>query len=242
MQIEHAELTIATRDGPMTAFVCGPAPEQGRPRPAVLLLMEAFGLTSHIRDVAMRIAGEGYVVLAPDLYHREPGQRTFSYDDVDEAMATMYRLDFTGGLESDLRAALAHLKARPDVRADRVGVTGFCLGGGITFFCAVALSGEIAAAAGFYGMVPNEWLEKVDAIDVPLLLFFGGLDPFIPLGRAAQIKARLAEAGKDARVEVYREADHGFFCHERDSYDAAAAEDSWRTLTAFFATHLCAAR
>jgi carboxymethylenebutenolidase len=240
MRIDHAEVTIATADGPMAAFLCAPA--EAGPRPAVLLLMEAFGLTAHIRDVARRIAAEGYVVLAPDLYHREPGQRTFSYDEPDEAMATMHRLDLAGGLEGDLRAALGWLKVRPEVRADRVGVTGFCLGGGITFFCAVALSDEIAAAAGFYGMVPNEWLERVGAIAVPLVLFFGGQDPFIPLGRVAQIKARLDEAGKDARIELYPDADHGFFCHERDSWDAAAAADAWLKLTAFFRTHLGDAR
>lgn len=241
MQIEEAEPTLATPDGPMRAFTCAPAGAPGARHPGVLLLMEAFGLTGHLRDVARRIAREGYVVLAPDLYHREPGKRTFGYDDVEEAMATMYRLDFKGGLERDLRAALAFLKARPDVRAERIGVTGFCLGGGVTFFCAVALSAEIAAAAGFYGMVPNEWLERVDAIGVPLVLFFGGLDPFIPLGRVAQIRSRLAEAGKDARIELYREADHGFFCDERESYDPAAAADSWQKLTAFFARHLRAA-
>src|SRR5262245_14505410 len=102
--MQQAELTIATPDGPMSAFVC--APPDGGPRPGVLLLMEAFGLTSHIRDVARRIAAEGYVVVAPDLYHREPGQRTFGYDEVEQGLAAMYRLDFKGGVERDLRAAL----------------------------------------------------------------------------------------------------------------------------------------
>jgi carboxymethylenebutenolidase len=200
--------------------------------------MEASGVTPHLRDVARRIAAAGYVVLAPDLYHREPGPRTFGYDEAEEAMHAMYRLDLAHGLERDLRAAIAQLKAQPGVRADRVGVTGFCLGGGVTFFCAAALSNEIAAAAGFYGMVPNEWLERADAIRVPLLLFFGGLDQWIPLGRVAQIGRRLDEAGADARIELYREADHGFFCDERDSYDASAAADSWQKLIAFFARHL----
>jgi dienelactone hydrolase len=238
MHVLDTEPILDTPDGPMHAFCCSPADPGDAPRPAVLLLMEAFGLTSHIRDVARRIAREGYVVLAPDLYHREPGQRTFGYEEVEDAMQLMYRLDLAGGLERDLRAALAWLKARPDVDGERIGVTGFCLGGGVTFFCAVTLSSEIAAAAGFYGMVPNEWLERVDAIEVPLLLFFGGLDPYIPLGRVAQIQQRLAEAGKDARIELYREADHGFFCDERDSYDAEAAADAWPKLTAFFAQHL----
>lgn len=238
MRTIDTELVVDTPDGPMVAFCVAPAGSGERPRPGVLLLMEAFGVTAHLRDVARRIAGEGYVVLAPDLYHREPGQRTFGYDEVEEAMQAMYRLDLADGLERDLRAAVGWLKVHPSVRADRIGVTGFCLGGGVTFFCAAALSDEIAAAAGFYGMVPNEWLERADAIRVPLLLFFGGLDPWIPLGRVAQIKQRLDEAGADARIELYRDADHGFFCDERDSYDAAAAADSWQKLTAFFACHL----
>lgn len=241
MDTTDTELVVDTPDGPMAAFCAAPADAGERARPGVLLLMEAFGVTPHLRGVARRIAAEGCVVLAPDLYHREAGQRTFGYDEVEDAMQAMYRLDLADGLERDLRAALAWLKAQPGVRADRVGVTGFCLGGGVTFFCAATLSDEIAAAAGFYGMVPNEWLERADGIRVPLLLFFGGLDPWIPLGRVAQIKQRLDEAGTDARLELYREADHGFFCDERDSYDADAAADSWQKLTAFFARHLHAA-
>lgn len=238
MELESSGVVIDVAGSAMDAFVCAPA--DPAPKPGVLLLMEAFGLTSHIREVARRIAGEGYVVLAPDLYHREPGQRTFGYDEVDEGMAAMYRLDFAdgGAVESDLRAALAFLERRADVAAGRIGVTGFCLGGGLAFLAAVRLSDRIAAAAGFYGMVPNAWLEAAERIDVPLLLLFGGLDPFIPLGRVAQIQSLLARLGKDARIEVYREADHGFFCDESESYDRAAAEEAWRELTGFFRNHL----
>jgi len=235
MSLGEQEPTIDTPDGPMAAFCAGPGETSAVPRPGIVLLMDAFGLTPHLRGVARRLAAEGHVVLAPDLYHREPGRRTFGYDDEDEAMQLMHRLDLAGGLERDLRAALAWLAARPGVRADRIGVAGFGLGGGVAFYAAIALSDQLAAAAGVYGIVPNAWLERVDEIRVPLLLLFGGLDPYVPLGRIAQIKLRLAEAGKDAEVVVYREADHGFFCDESDTYDAAAAQDAWRQVRDFFA-------
>src|SRR5262245_50896589 len=235
MQMAQTDVTVSTPDGQMPAFLCIPAePSQ---KPAVLLLMEAFGVTPHIRDVAVRIANEGYVVLTPDLYYRELPNNKFGYDEVEPAMSMMYRLG-SKSVEEDIRAALAYLKSRPDVYADRVGVTGFCLGGGLTFMTACKLSAEIAAAAPFYGMVRDEWIEAVSHITVPVYLFFGGADPFIPLTRVQQIEARFQELGKEYTVKVYPDADHGFFCHERSSYNRLAAEDSWRELTAFFAQHL----
>jgi carboxymethylenebutenolidase len=235
VQIEQTEVMILTPDGQMPACLCTPA-ERGR-KPAVILLMEAFGVTPHIRDVAARIANEGYVVLTPDLYYRELPHNKFGYDEVEQAMAMMYRLDL-GKFVEDIRAALAHVKAQPDVSPERIGVTGFCLGGGLTFLTACTLSAEIAAAAPFYGMVRDAWIEAVTYITVPVYLFFGGADPFIPLERVHQIESRFKELGKEYTVKVYPDADHGFFCHERSSYNRVAAEDSWREFTRFFHTHL----
>lgn len=129
MQIEQTEVIIPTPDGQMPAFLCTPT-EYVR-KPAIILLMEAFGLTPHIQDVATRIANEGYVVLTPDLYYRELPNNKFGYDEVDQAMAMMYRLDFGQSMEEDMQAALTYVKARPDVYPEKVGVTGFCLGGGL---------------------------------------------------------------------------------------------------------------
>lgn len=238
MDLQRADVTVSTPDGQMPAFVCAPA-APGR-KPAVLLLMEAFGVTSHIRDVAARIAAEGYVVLTPDLYYRELPNNTFEYDEVEQAMAMMYRLDFGRPMEQDLHAALTHLKSRSDAQADRVGVTGFCLGGGLTFFAACRLSSEIAAAASFYGMVLDEWIDAVKGVTVPVYLFFGGADPFIPEERVRQIESRFRDLGREHTVKVYPGADHGFFCHERSSYHREAAEDAWQELMRFFGRHLSA--
>ncbi len=236
MQIEQTEVMIPKPDGQMPALLCTPA-ESGR-KPAVILLMEAFGLTAHIRDVAARIANEGYVVLAPDIYYRELPNNKFGYDELEQAKAMMYRLDFGKSLEEDIQAALAYVKSRPDVYSDRVGVTGFCLGGGLAFFTACKFSDVIAAAAPFYGVVLDEWIDAVTNITVPIYLFFGDLDPFIPLERIRQIESRFKELSKEYTLKVYPDADHGFFCHERSSYNRLAAEDSWHELTQFFHKHL----
>ncbi|MBD2213454.1 dienelactone hydrolase family protein [Nostoc linckia FACHB-104] len=236
MQIEQTEVIISTPDGKMPAWLC--TSTKNERQPAVLLLMEAFGLTSHIKDVAVRIAQEGYVVLVPDLYYRELPNNKFGYEEVEQAMAMMYRLDFGKPMEEDIQAALTYVKSRTDVYPDKVGVTGFCLGGGLSFFTACYLSPEIAAAAPFYGMVLDEWLFAVKNITVPVYLFFGDKDPFIPGDRIKQIESCFQELGKEYILKVYPDADHGFFCNERSSYNPSAAADSWRELTQFFHKHL----
>jgi carboxymethylenebutenolidase len=227
---------ISTPDGQMPAFLYKSA--KGGQEPAVILLMEAFGLTPHIRDVAARIANEGYVVLTPDLYYRELPNNKFEYSEVEQAMAMMYRIDFGKPVEEDMRAAIAYMKSQPDVSPERIGVTGFCLGGGLTFLAACKFSDEIAVAAPFYGMVLDEWIEAMTNIKVPIYLFHGGVDPFIPLERIQQIESRFKELGKEYILKIYPDADHGFFCNERSSYDRLAAEDAWHELTQFFHKHL----
>jgi carboxymethylenebutenolidase len=235
MQIEQSEVMIQTPDGQMSAFLCTPVELERVP--AVLLLMEAFGLTAHIHDVATRIAKEGYIVLVPDLYYRELNKK-FGYDEVEQAMAMMWRLDFGKPMEADLQAALGYLKTRSHANPDRIGVTGFCLGGGLTFLTACKFSAEIAAAAPFYGMVLDEWIMAVENVTVPVYLFFGGRDPFISRDRIHQIETRFQELGKEYTLKVYPDAEHGFFCNERSSYNRLAAEDAWRELMQFFRKHL----
>ncbi|GFE70073.1 dienelactone hydrolase family protein [Chroococcus sp. FPU101] len=236
MQIKETEVIISTPDGQMPAYLyTGTASER---KPAVLLLMEAFGLTQHIRDVATRIANEGYVVLVPDLYYRELPNNKFNYDEVKTAMAMMYRLDFGTPIEKDLQAALNYLKFLPNVYREQIGVTGFCLGGGLSFLAVCQFSDEIAAAAPFYGIVLDKWLDQIANLTVPVYLFFGGADPFIPLERIHQIESKFKEFDKSYQIKVYSDANHGFFCHERSSYNPSAAEDAWGELMKFFAKHL----
>ena len=135
--------------------------------------------------------------------------------------------------------AIYQIPATPNVNSNnRIGVTGFCLGGGLSFLTACKFSDEIAAAAPFYGMVLDEWIDAVKDITVPVHLFFGGIDPFIPRDRIRQIESRFQELGKDYTLKVYPDAGHGFFCHEHSDYKPSAAEDAWLQLTRFFKRHL----
>jgi dienelactone hydrolase len=231
---EHGE-TVEVPSGPgaMPCFVARP-PGDG-PWPAVLVVHEAFGLNGHIRDVARRIAGEGYVALAPDLYWRGGTGRVAGYDRLPEAIALMRSLR-DDQVVADVDAAIAFLHRRPDVRAGGVGITGFCMGGRISFLAACELPGKLAACAPFYGGgIP---VEKTPALGAPLLAFFGEKDGFIPREAVETLRAALTRAGKEAEVVVYPGADHGFFCDERASYQKAAADDAWKRLLAFLGRHL----
>lgn len=236
MSIERLDVMIATTDGQMPTLVYIPA--DLTPRPAILLLMEAFGITPHIQDVATRIANEGYVVLIPDLYYRQLPNNKFGYDEVEKAMAMMWSLDFGKPMEADLQASLSYLKSRSDVQPGKIGVTGFCLGGGLSFLTACKFSDRIVLAAPFYGMVFDEWIEAVTDITVPIYLFFGGIDPFIPINRINQVESRFKALDKEFSLKVYPDATHGFFCNDRNSYNRAAAEDSWHELIQFFHKYL----
>lgn len=124
MQIEQTEVLIPTPDGQMPAFLY--TPTEPKRKPAVIVLMEGFGLIPHIRDVAARIANEGYVVLAPDLYYRELPNNKFGYDEVELARGAINRyIQSIESVQEDIQAALAYVKSQPDVNPERVGITGF---------------------------------------------------------------------------------------------------------------------
>jgi carboxymethylenebutenolidase len=230
-----SRVEIAAEAGSMPCYLA--EPEGPGPFPAVVVIMEAFGLLPHIEQVADRLAGEGYVALAPDFYYRELPDNKVGYDRLPEAIALMQKVD-DGKFTQDMGAVLDFLAAQSNVDASRVGVTGFCMGGRLSFLTACALPERVAAAAPFYGGGITGHLGQADAITSPLLLFFGENDAFIPLDQVEQIEARLGELGKQFEVKVYSGAEHGFFCDERASHHPEAAADAWQRLRSFFAAHL----
>ncbi len=224
---------IGTADGTMSAFLARPT--AAGPHPAVLVIMEAFGLNRHIQGVATRIAAAGFVALAPDMYYREPNA-VVAYDQLPDAIRLMSGLR-DDSIVADVRAAVAHLQSLACVRGDRIGITGFCMGGRISFLSACAIP-EIKASAPFYGGGIGGLLDRAPTITCPLLFFFGDQDAFIPNDEVTKITETLRDLKKAAEVQIYPGAPHGFFCDERDSYRAAAAGDAWRRLTTFLALHL----
>src|SRR5215468_5803362 len=244
MEITSGMVQVKTADGNMQAFSARPA-AAGK-YPGAVVVMEAFGLNGHIKDVAGRVASEGYVVLAPNLYYRE-NNAVVGYDQLQDAIRLMMGL-WDDKIVKDMGAAISYLQQQPEVRADRIGVTGFCMGGRVTFLTACQ-NPAVKAAVPFYGggigsvMQPGERtpkapLEYADKLAAPMLLFFGEKDAFIPLDEVERIKSRLAALKKDAETVVYKGADHGFFCNERPSYNAEAAKDAWGRLLKFFEKHL----
>lgn len=233
MTTNSSTVQIATPDGNMTGHLARPAGE-GR-RPAVLVIMEAFGLNAHIKGVADRIAAKGYVALAPDIYHRQPNA-VVGYDELPEAIRLMTSVT-DAQILADVSAAVAFLQADAAVDGARIGLTGFCMGGRISFLSACNVP-AITAAAPFYGGGIGALLDQADKISCPLLLFFGDQDAFIPNDEVAKITQTLADLKKNAEVKVYAGAPHGFFCDERDSYRPDAARDAWERLGTFFNKHL----
>jgi carboxymethylenebutenolidase len=198
------------------------------PAPAVIVIQEWWGLNDHIKDVATRFAREGYVAVAPDLYSRLGNKVTA---DPNEAGTLMMSLEKPDGV-ADLLAVVAHLKTAAGVRADRIGVTGYCMGGSYTTLLACS-SPDIRAAAAFYGEVPDD--ATLSRLQCPLLYVYGTEDGWIQMKDVERLRDGLARLGKTAEVHIYPGAPHAFFNNTRpDVYRQTEAADAWaRTLRLF---------
>jgi carboxymethylenebutenolidase len=233
MEIRSEMVEVAAPGGRMPAQVAHPV-AAGR-FPGVIVVQEAFGLNGHIKEVARRLAAEGYVTLAPDLFYRGGAGRTAGYGELPKAIGMMSALK-DGETVEDVAAAVARLERETAVRADALGITGFCMGGRVSYLAACALPEKFKAAVPFYGGgIP---VERTDGLACPVLALFGEDDSYIPLTQVVHLRAEASRLGKRVDVVVYPKAGHGFFCDERDSYRPEAAADAWRRLLAFFAQHL----
>jgi carboxymethylenebutenolidase len=238
MEVTGSTIELNSPDGRIDAFEA--KPKDAGTYPGIVVLMEAFGLNDHIKKVTERIAREGYVAIAPDLYYRE-GERIVPYNDLQKAIGIMNRLKDAQVMD-DVGAAIAHLKSQNNVKAGSIGVTGFCMGGRFTYLSAAHHSKDVKAAVAFYGggipMGKPSPLSRSGEISCPIYLFFGGKDPLIPQEHVTEINKTLTANNVDFQTKIYPEATHGFFCDDRASYHEAAAQDAWGRTKAFFAQHL----
>jgi carboxymethylenebutenolidase len=204
-------------------------PDGEAARPAVVVIQEWWGLNEHIKDVTRRFAGEGYVALAPDLYH---GQVT---TEPDEARKLVMELDMAEAVK-EIQRALDYLQEQPYVQGPQVGIVGFCMGGGLVLQTALA-EDDLGAGVVFYGR-PLE-PEQAAQVKAPILGLFGSEDGGIPVDAAQAMHAAFDEAGIENEIRVYEGAQHAFFNDTRDSsYDPEAAADAWPRTLAWFQTHL----
>ena len=228
-------VTLATADqGSMNAYTAWP--EGPGPFAGLLLLQEAFGVNHHIRQVADRLAREGYAVIAPELFHRSaPAGFEASYTDFSTVTPHLQALQ-TEGLEQDLRAAHGWLMRQPRVRKDRTGSIGFCLGGRVSFLANIIL--PLSASVSYYGSNIPALLNRSSEIHAPHLFFWGGLDKHIPASQMDSITGSLKQAGKPFTQVLISYADHGFHCDERASYNPQAAAEAWAMTCAFLRNRL----
>jgi carboxymethylenebutenolidase len=239
-QITTQLLTLPVADGTsMGAFIARPAGDSAKP--GILVFQEAFGVNAHIRSICERLAGEGFIALAPELYHRTAPGFEGRYDDFNAIMPHMKALT-EAGLEADVRAAHKALAAEPLLDRDHIVSIGFCMGGRISFLADSLL--PLRAAVSFYGggIAPNPMgpglLSRAKDLHAPILMFWGGLDKHIGVDQPRAVVDALREAKKPyVNVEI-SEADHGFFCDARPSYNPIAAAHAWGLTLAFLHTFL----
>ncbi|MBV5261366.1 dienelactone hydrolase family protein [Synechococcus moorigangaii CMS01] len=216
------------------------------PQPAVIVVQEIFGVNRHIRDVADRIARLGYVAIAPAIYQRLAPGFEVGYTPEDVKVGRQYK-EQTKATEllSDLQATIDYLYRLPQVKPTGVGSIGFCFGGHVVYLGASLP--EMKATASFYGagittFCPGETtkvtLDYTPEIHGKLYGFFGMADASIPAAQVDQIEAALKTHQVDHKIFRYPEADHGFFCDRRASYNEQAAQAAWQEVQTLFAETL----
>jgi carboxymethylenebutenolidase len=212
------------------------------PWPAVIVLMEIFGVNSHIRSVTERLAAEGYVAIAPNYYHRSTNNLELGYSESDMAQGWAHKNQTTReGLLIDIRATIQFLQAQKNVEPkDKMACIGFCFGGHAAFIAASIK--EVAVTASFYPggvatSAPGDGEPTVthsQEIDGEILCLFGENDTLIPHVDTVTIETALQQAGVRHEIIRYGNTGHGFFCDQRESYDPSAAEDAWVRVKALF--------
>lgn len=227
------QLTIHTADGDFQCYVARPAAAVA---PVIVIIQEIFGVNVGIRSIADAYAAKGYIAVAPDIFWRaEPGLELSESqpDDVTKAFAMYNAYDVTKGVQ-DIAATVTAARTLPGA-SGKVGVTGYCLGGLMTFLSAAGTDAD--AFVAYYGGGIDSHLDKVPSIKRPLLVHLAGADAYIGVDAQAAIKASLA--GKpDTEVHIYPGCDHAFARPDGSHHDAAAATLANARTDAFFQQHL----
>jgi carboxymethylenebutenolidase len=233
--VSTEKITLNVADGTsMSAYVATPAGADKAP--GLLVFQEAFGVNAHIRDVTERFAGQGYVAIAPELFHRTGPGFEGVYSNFPACMPHMQALT-PDGLIADARAAFDWLQKNPRVLPNATGSVGFCMGGRVSFLANSAL--PLKAAISFYGgnIVPA-LLPRAAAQHGPILFFWGALDSHIPKENIRAIVDAMQEAKKTYVNVEFSDADHGFFCDARPSYKETAARQAWDLSLRFLSTYV----
>jgi carboxymethylenebutenolidase len=218
----------------MNAYVARPSTDSRHP--GLLVFQEAFGVNAHIRDVTERLAREGYVAIAPELYHRTAPGFEGKYDDFAAVRPHLQAMTEKGTIE-DIRAAYEWLKSSAHVLPDKIASIGFCLGGRTSFLAGATL--PLQASISFYGgQIAPALLPRAADMHAPILFFWGGLDKHIGPEQTRAIIDEFNRLNKTYVNVEFSNADHGFFCDARPSYNPAAASLAWSLTKTYLILHL----
>jgi carboxymethylenebutenolidase len=231
------EVKIPVADGEIPAYRAMPA--TGGPFPVVLVVQEIFGVHEHIKDVCRRFAKQGYCAVAPELYARQGD--VSKYTDYKQIFAEVVSKVPDAQVMSDLDAAVAWAARTGSGDTARVGVTGFCWGGRITWLYA-AHSATLKAGVAWYGRLvgaatplqPKYPIDVAAELKAPVLGLYGGQDQGIPLADVEKMRAALAAAKQPSEIHVYPDAPHGFHADYRPSFREGDARDAWRRCLEWF--------
>ena len=223
------DVEFTANGGKATGYLA--EPEGDGDAPALVVLQEWWGVDDHIRDVCDRFAAEGFLALAPDLFHGE------TTDQPDEAQQKMMALNMDEA-EKEMKGAVTYLLDH-DRSNGQVGSVGFCLGGGLSVWAATA-NDKVGAVSTFYYVMPHGKPDFSALDGVPVQGHFGTADEFVSVEDAKALEQELNQAGAEAAFEFYEGAGHAFF-NDTDrlgTYDENHANNAWQKTVDFFKTHL----
>ncbi len=240
------QITLRTQDGECPVFVA--SPDSDGSWPGVIFYMDAFGIRPAMKEMATRLAGEGYVVLLPDLYYRIGAYGPLSpkalfAGDFRAAIAPLAASTDNHRAAEDTKAFLDYLQGRKDVAGDKVGVVGFCMGGGMALTAAGFYPDRIGAAASFHGGRlatddPKSPHLLVPRIKAHIYVAAADNDQSYPPDMAVRFEGALAEAGTPHFCETYHGKAHGWMKPDMPVFDAEAADRGWRELVALYSRTL----
>ncbi|URD51263.1 dienelactone hydrolase family protein [Chroococcidiopsis sp. CCNUC1] len=230
---------IPVKDGEIPAYRA--QPNTGGNFPIVLVIQEIFGVHEHIQDVVRRFAKLGYLAIAPELFVRQGDVAKLS--NVDEIRSIVTKVP-DAQVISDLDATVDWAVKSAKGNATRLGITGFCWGGRITWLYA-AHNPQLKAGVAWYGrlvgnateLTPQHPVDVASTLKVPVLGLYGGKDTGIPLDTVEQMRDRLKSSSSKSEIIVYPDAPHAFFADYRPSYREREALDGWQKLQAWFKQH-----
>ena len=233
--IDGSWIELEVQDGTrMRAWLA--RPEDRAKAPGLLVYQEAFGVNEHIQEVCEKFAAEGFVALAPEIYHRTAAGRTFDYGNLAGAREHMAQMTL-GGIEADAKAAAAWLGQDRQAGGNALGAIGYCMGGRMAFLANTML--PLACAASYYGSQIPTFLDRVSKLHGPHLFCWGGLDQAVTWEQRPHVIEAMKAAKKPFLDFVISDAHHGFNCDLRPQvYSGAAARQARGLTLAFLHEHL----